>query len=59
MTNEQYMQNRNQEEINELATARPQDVKRIQIKGFLNGDLFSILDPKYKSFQDIGTHENN
>lgn len=52
-------QERQNETAYELADAMPRSIKRVQIRGFPRGDLFSMLHPEYRSFQEIEINWEN
>ena len=41
------------------ATAVPSDVRRVQLKGFPVGELFTMLHPDYKSFREFSIKQSN
>ena len=60
MTENKYAKQERQEAVAyESATAIAQNVRKVQIRFFPKGDLFSKLDPAYKSFRDLEINQEN
>ena len=60
MNEDKYAKQEGQQRTNyDLAAAVRSNIEKVQIRGFLKGNLFSMLNPKYQSFRDLEVNQDN
>jgi hypothetical protein len=60
MTEEKYAKPQTQEKAGyELAGGIVQPIRKVQLRGFPIGELFTVLHPDYRSFRDLEINRDN